>query len=149
MSTTIDFNHLNLAEVNPDIPALPDGEYNFVVIDAEKKEFTYKNDVPNQGKNAGDIGVYIKFGLSVTDDAENAGRRVYNTLFADDRTARYLRLIQDATGVLQTPGQDINDWLKSLVEARATFKAPVFGKARKSDGRIEATVKFGSVAPAA
>lgn len=145
--STFDFNHLNLAEVNPDIPALPDGEYTFVVIEAGVKDFTYKQDNPERGITAGQASTYVKFGLSVTDDAENAGRRVYTSLFPDNRAARYLRLIQDATGVIQEPGEEVNDWLKRLVEARATFKVPVYAKAKK-DGSTDTAVRWGSISAA-
>jgi hypothetical protein len=142
-----DFEHLNLAEVNPDIPTLPDGEYTFAVIEAERIPFAYKTDNLERGITAGQTASRIKLVTSVIQDAENSGRRVYTSLFPDDKTARYLRLIQDATGVIQGAGQTIDEWLKDLVQKRATFTVPVFSKTRK-DGRVEATLKFGAVRPA-
>lgn len=148
MSTTA-FEHLNLADVNPEIPAIPEGEYTFRVVSAERPTFTYKSDRLDQGITAGDTDTYIKFGLAIVDNAEWAGRRVYQALFPDKNTPRFLRLVMDATGVPQEAGMTIDEWLQALVTARATFTAPTFNKINKKTEKEEVTVRFGASKPAA
>lgn len=147
MST--DFEYLNLADVNPEILPIPEGEYTFRIISAERPTFTYKQDQPDKGITAGDESSYIKFGLAIVDDPEWAGRRVYQSLFPDKNTPRYLRLVMDATGVPQESGMTLNDWLTALVAARATFTVPTFNKFNKKTGKDEVTVRFSSAKPAA
>ncbi len=148
MSTTatangndFDFDNLTLADVNPDIEPLPEGEYDFQVIEASKNIFEYKEGT----EKAGQTGTYIKFGLSVINDPVEGGRRVYQTLFADNKTPRFLRLVMDATGIPQTG--TISEWLDNLVTSRAEFHAPSFVKQNKKSGKLEAQVRFGQVAP--
>ena len=144
-----DFEYLNLAEVNPDIPNIPEGSHDFQIISAERNKFTYKQDNPERGITAGDEASYIKFGLAVINDAENAGRRVYQTLFPDNKTPRALRLLMDATGITQTSGMSLDEWLKSLVTERATFAAPTFNKINKKTEKEEVIVKFTAAQPVA
>lgn len=145
---SINFDQMNLAEVNPDVQPLPDGEYTFMVTGAEKKLFTYKTDNPERGITAGAESSYIKLVLTVIDDAENAGRRVYQTLFPSPQSARGLRNLQDAVGILQESGEPIEDWLKRLVENRVTFKAPLFQKTKNGSDTPEAVVRFTSASAA-
>lgn len=137
-----DFEYLNLADVNPEIQPIPEGEYTFRIISAERNTFTYKTDNPKKGISAGDASSYIKFGLAIVDDAEWAGRRVYQTLFPDNNTPRYLRLIMDATGVAQDAGTTLDEWLASLVTERATFTAPTFNKMNTKTEKVEVNVRF-------
>lgn len=144
-----DFEYLNLAEVNPEIPVIPEGEYTFRVLSAERPSFTYKTAQPDKGIEAGQEARYFKFGLAIVDDAELAGRRVYQPLWPDKNTPRFLRLVMDATGVPQEAGMTIDEWLAALVTERATFTAPTFNKVNKKTGKEEVTVRFGNARPAA
>ncbi len=144
MSTTangvdFDFDNLTLADVNPDVQPLPEGDYDFQIIEASKNTFEYKPET----ERAGQSGVYIKFGLSVINDPIESGRRVYQTLFADNKTPRFLRLVMDATGIPQEG--TITEWLDSLVTSRASFHAPSFIKTNKKSGKPEANIRFGQV----
>ncbi len=142
---TFDFDNLTLADVDPDIQPIPEGTYNFQVVEAARPTFSYKQDQPDKGIVAGDEATYIKFGFVVINDPEHAGRKVYQALFPDVKTPRFLRLIMDATGVPQNGS--INEWLDELVVARATFQAPTYIKTNKKSGKNEAVVRFGSVKP--
>jgi hypothetical protein len=145
--STVDFEYLNLAEVNPEVPPVPEGEYNFRIVEAKRESFTYKQDQPDRGIAAGDEGNYIKFGLVIIDNPEQAGRRIYQSLWPDTKTPRFLRLIADATGVAQTGTFD--DWLQELTNARATFAAPTYLKTNKKTEKVESQVRFGSAKPVA
>ena len=140
-----DFDNLTLADIDPEIQPIPEGEYNFQVVSAERPTFTYKQDQLDKGISAGDESTYIKFSFAVINDAEHAGRKVYQALFPDKNTPRFLRLLMDATGVPQNG--TINEWLEELVTARATFQAPIFTKLNKKTSKNEATVRFASVKP--
>lgn len=146
MSTVTDFEYLNLAEVNPEIEEVPEGDYTFSVVGAERKSFIYKQDLPDKGVVKGASADYLKFSFAIINDPENGGRRIYQALFPDKRTPRFLRLIQDATGVIQNGTLD--DWLKELVETRASFNAPVKQKVDKRNNKLKSEVNLGFVQPA-
>lgn len=141
---SVDFEYLQLSEVNPDIPQIPEGQYNFRVVEAGVKPFTYKKDRPDAGVTAGQEAKYIKLGFVIIDDAEQAGRKVYQSIFPNPSAARGLRLLQDATGVQQTGSLD--EWLSELVTERATFSGPLFNSPDRSDeSKIRAEVRLTAV----
>lgn len=143
---SVDFEYLNLAEVNPEIPPVPPGEYNFRVVGAERNTFTYKKDNPERGIEAGQEASYVRLNLSIVDDPEQSGRRVSVSVFPGPQGARGLRLVQDATGVAQEGTLD--EWLNALVVARATFAALLSNGVDKS-GKPTNDVRLTTAKPVA
>lgn len=143
------FDSVNLANINPDLAPVPDGQYNFRVIEASINEFSYKKDQPEKDIAAGDTGQYIKFGFVIFNDAEHAGRRVYQTIFPDGRpnspVLRGLRLLMDATGIPQTG--TLKGWLTDLVNAKAEFQANLFSKLNKLDNTNRPEVRLTTASP--
>lgn len=146
---TTDFEYLNLAEVNPDIPPIPPASYNFTIVGAERKLYTLKKDDDRTGKKAGEPASYIQFRFAITDDAEQAGRQVYVSVFPNERNTRALRRLQDFTGVQQDNGMTLDEWLTALVTERATFNAPLYTGVNKTTGKPTNEVSLGSIQAAA
>lgn len=142
-----DFDYLNLADINPEIAPVPEGSYNFRVVKAEKSSYTAKKDDPKTGVVAGDEMPLIQLRLAVMDDPEYTGRIMFESLFPNSETFRCLRLIQDASGVIQTG--NITDWLTDLVNSQATFNAFVKAGVDKRSGKPNSRVRFGTVKPVA
>lgn len=143
------FADMNLANISPDLAPVPDGQYNFRVLEAAINEFAYKKDRPEKGIGAGDKGSYVKFGFVIFGDPEHAGRRIYQTIFpevgANSTTLRGLRRLMDATGVPQTAS--INDWLVDLVNNKAEFNASLFTKLNKLDNTERPEVRLTTAQP--
>jgi hypothetical protein len=138
------FEDMNLAEINPDLALVPDGPYKFRVIEAGKKPFVYKDDLPEKGIVKGDASTYVKFGFSIFDDPDQAGRRVYQTVFQDNQSVRGLRVLMDATGVPQTGSLD--NWLTELVTQRAEFQGILSSREDKR-GQMRSEVRLTAVKP--
>ena len=123
MSEITSFDYVNLSEVDPSFKPIPEAFYNLKVIKAEKREFTYKQDVVNKrtgemSAQAGDIGQLINFQFAVCDDAQYSGRRVFDTLFFGERELKQLRKLSEVAGVQQQPGESFADWLTRFNETQ-------------------------------
>ena len=138
------FQDMNLAEINPDLAPVPDGLYKMRVVDAKIEPFSYKKDNPEKNIRAGDESTYVKLGFVIFDDPDQAGRKLYQTIFQDVKAARSLRLLMDATGVQQTA--TLTEWLQDLVNQRAEFTGPVSSFTDRS-GRNRTEVRLTAVKP--
>jgi len=117
------FSYVDLNEVDPSFKPLPTDFYSLKILKAELKSFNYKKTTANH--IAGDPGEFVKFQLAVTDHPEYSGRRIFESLFFGRRELRGLRLLMDATGVVQSPGSPMEEWLKSLSEVQPVFRTKV------------------------
>ena len=102
---------------------MPQDFYTLQVLKAELKEATYKQTTKTH--NAGDTCEFIKFQFVVKNHPEYTGRRIFVTLFFGARELRALRKLMDVTGVQQTPGSMLSEWLQMLTEIQPEFKAQV------------------------
>ena len=139
------FADMNLATISPDLAPVPDGQYNFRVLEASINEFPYKQDLPEKGVSAGDIGTYLKFGFVIFGDPEHAGRRIYQTIFPNNNVPRSLRILMDATGVPQTAS--LKEWLTDLSTNKAEFTASLFSRTDKRDGSVRPEVRLTTAQP--
>jgi hypothetical protein len=117
------FSYVDLNDVDPTFKPVPTDFYTLKVLKAELKTFKYKQTTDRH--NAGDEGEFVKFQLAITNHPEYAGRPLFEALFPGRRELRALRLLMDATGVIQTPGSPIDEWLKSLSEIQPEFRCKV------------------------
>lgn len=139
----VDFNHLNLADVNPDVELLPEGEYEFRVVGAEMKSYTAKNEDGSEEEKS-----FASFKFAVVNDPEQNGRMVYTSVFPNKMGARGLRNLQDATGITQT-SPALKDWLADLVQAQASFIAPVTHGFNKKTQKPQVDVRLVNARPVA
>lgn len=119
------FEHTNLKEVQAsqgfgDRPAIADGPYNLEIVKAGIKEYT----VGVGKKNAGTKGELVDFQFAIVDDANFSGRRIFQPgVFPGGAGDKQLRLLMDATGIVQT--STVPEWLAELVASKARFNGPV------------------------
>jgi hypothetical protein len=117
------FTYVDLNEVDPSFKAIPQDFYTLQVLKAERKEFNYKTDGKSHKK--GDTGEYVKFSFLIKNHPEFAGRRLWETGFFSKQFLRGLRLLMDATGVNQVPGEHIDEWFKQLSTDQPDFRTQV------------------------
>ena len=113
-NTDQSFDYVNLAEVDPNQESLPEGVYTFKILKAELKE--------GVGKTSGKPYSCVNMALAIADHPTFAGRRIWETFFPNTYGLKALRRIQDATGVLQAPGQPLVEWLAALSQTQPEFK---------------------------
>jgi hypothetical protein len=118
--TVESFDYVNLQDVDPSFQTLPTAVRTLQVAKAEIAPFTYKN-----GPKAGTEGQRLAFTFVVTDDAEYSGRRIFESLFPGTFTFKGLRRLMDATGIVQTEGTPLAEWLAELQSESPKFKIQV------------------------
>lgn len=116
-----DYQDLN--EIDPNYSTLPQDVYTLKVLNAEIKPIKYQ-----RGAKAGTEGEVIKFQFAVTQHPTLSGRQIYVSFFPSEFVFKGLRRIMDATGVRQSPGSPLSEWLTALKEAGSTFKGLVIEK---------------------
>lgn len=114
----LNFDHVNLSEVDPNASSVPDGPYTFQVAGVYPKNYIAKS-----GENAGKQGNYVSVRFAIVGTDKYAGRSTFESFFPNKGSAIMLRKVMDATGVQQAPGQAIEDWLKELQTSGATFNS--------------------------
>lgn len=114
----VPFEYADLNTIDPSFKPMDTDTYTVTVLDAAYKTF-------DKTSTGGKKGSFIKFQLAVTDHPKFSGRRVFPTMFPSDFTLKVLRKIADESGVGQDPGTPLTDWLKKLVEYKATFRVGI------------------------
>lgn len=117
MSEVLDFEYVDLREVDPSPEKLPDNVYEVQVVKAELQS--------GVSKSTGKPYQRVQFTLAVQNDPQFAGRRLFESLFPNDYGLKALRRIMDATGIEQKPGQPLTEWLNELRLSQASFKVHV------------------------
>lgn len=117
MSEPLNFEVVDLNEIDPSPDLLPEAMYNLRVIRAELRSgISQRTGEPYQA---------ISLTLAVVDHDQYAGRRIFETIFPNVNSLKALRRLMDATGVQQQPGEPITDWLQRLVTEQAQFRGLV------------------------
>ena len=109
------FEHVQLQRVDPNFELIPAGTYTFQVLKAAKVGYPKDNPVNEK----------VDFQVAIANDERFSGRRLFPTLFDDDKSLKIMRKIMDATGILHEDGEPLEEWLTRLVTERAEFKAEV------------------------
>jgi hypothetical protein len=131
------FDYVDLNEVDPTFKAVDPDFYTLKVIKAELVEKEYKEG-NKKGVPAGTPMQYVKFRLAVQDSDKFRGRQIFpKPLFPNGYTMRALRLVMDATGIQQTAGQALKDWLGDLSLQQPEFRAFV-NQVADSRGNLDA-----------
>lgn len=119
----LNFDHINLNEVDPNASSVPDGPYTFQVAGVYPKTYIGKS-----GDNLGKEGSYVSVRFAIVGTDKYAGRSTFESFFPNKGTAIMFRKIMDATGVAQKPGQPVEDWLKELQTSGASFSSSLVTK---------------------
>ncbi len=111
------FSHTNLNDVDPNFTPIATNTYSLRVVSAEL--------VPYTDKNTGEEKERVSLGLTIFNDPDFSGRRVWESFFEGDFALKNLRRIMDASGIPQNPGESIESWLNRLVVEQAEVRVPI------------------------
>lgn len=109
------FEYTNLQDIDPSAKPIEEGVYELRVSRAELVAYT----------NDRGSGKRLSFAFTVDNHPKYLGRKLFDTMFPSEVTFKILRLIMDATGVVQERTETLETWCKKLVEEGANFKVPV------------------------
>jgi len=116
-NTPLDFDYVDLNEVDPNQTKIPENAYTLKVLNAEL--------INGISKKSGEPYKRVDFTFAIVDDETFSGRRLWDSLFQNESSLKRLRRLMDATGVQQTPGTTLSEWLKELTLYQPSFKAEV------------------------
>lgn len=104
-----DFDHLDLSTVDPSRQPIPEDFYNFQLVSAQQREFSYK-----KGDRAGETGKLLKLKFVIVDDEKFSGRPVFMTLFEGNRAAKFLKRLEVVTGITKEADETTLAWLERM-----------------------------------
>lgn len=144
----LNFDHVNLKEVDPNASNVPDGPYTFQVAGVYPKTYPVKK----EGIPTGETGNYVSVRFAIINDERYTGRSTFETFFPNKGSAKMFRKIMDATGIPQADGQSIEEWLRTLQTQGASFDSSLLTKQEKDNrtGQMAARqhINLWEVAPA-
>lgn len=135
-----EFEYVNLNEIEPTAPLVPQGSYKLRLVGAEVQD------------GASEKGPWrrYKVQVQVLDHPTQAGRRVYDSFFQSPSKLRYLRKLMDATGIAQPAGVDVVEWFSGLPAQNPEFNAVIKEDSYMKDGvpKPKNALDFASISPA-
>jgi hypothetical protein len=138
LAQVVDFENLNLNDIDPTFKPVEDGVYILKLLGLQWKEFAGK-----QESNQGQVYVSLNGKFGITNHPKHSGRKLYHNFFlGNNYELKALRRIMDATGVAQNPGETLKDWAGRISVEAPTFKAAVAQQQAK-----DFTTKQGRVDP--
>jgi hypothetical protein len=114
------FDHVNLADISPNLEAIPEAFYVLKFISFEPRV-----------SQAGDKS-WVSIRAVVQDDPKFTGRNVYDKLWNDERGKRMLRRLMDNVGIPQGPAEPLAEYLRRLTAEQPTAKYRVITKQEKN-----------------
>lgn len=143
---TIDFNYVNLNDIDPEMKPVPEGPYTLRLLKSTVVE--------GIGKNSGKPYKRYEVATQIQNDAKFSGRQVYASMFLGQKELRFLRKLMDATGIVKPEDQTLDDWFSGLAAEKPDFKALVKTEEYKTQMvdeqgqpvmKTKNTIDFGSV----
>lgn len=120
MSENIDFNYVNLSEIDPNQKNLPTAVYTLMPVgQAKTVSYVAKNDPAQVEKSK----INVRF--AIVGDPNFSGRSLWESFYQSEFSLKTFRRIMDATGVPQQMNEPLVDWLNRLIQEQATFRAKV------------------------
>jgi hypothetical protein len=117
----MEYQYFNLQDVDPTFRPIDQGVYTLQLA-----KIAGQVKVPKSGKMAGQETLMINGTFIVTGDPTFSGRRLFNTFWIHNPyDQKALRKISDRTGVIQNPGESLEDYFARLTQIQPSFKAKV------------------------
>lgn len=126
------FDYAYLGDVDLTFKPIPTNNYLLQLLGAGLKAVMFKRDTPEEYE-----GQIVKLQFAVMDDAEFAGRQLFETVFPGSGGLRNLRRLMDATGVAQEETETIASWLERLQDIKPSFNILVQQRQAKRNSVLQ------------